>query len=262
MRETNQPGWQEAPWPAWVKCPPTVLDTVDSTNTYALRLAREHQAPEGTLVIAEEQTAGRGRRERRWHSPRGLSIYASVVLRPSFAAPFAQLPTLLASAATAASLQHLYQLPARVKWPNDVQLEGKKLGGILTESVLSGQRIEFLVVGMGVNCNVSAEDWPEELRGKATAVAQELGHFIDRTQLLAQILKILGRDYALCQKGEYEVAMRGWRSLNVSLGRQVNLELADGTLQGTADELLPDGTMQLRESETGRMVNVRIGEVS
>lgn len=254
--------WRQAPWPQWVRQPPIVLDTVNSTNRLALTLAVEQQAPEGTLVIAETQTAGRGRRDRRWHSPKGRAICASLILRPKFAAPLAQLPTLLASAAAAAAVQHLYRLPARVKWPNDIQLNGRKLGGILTESALRGPRIEHLVVGIGLNCNVLADDWPEQLRPKATSLALELGHPVERPQLLVQILSILGRDYARCQAGEYEAAMRGWQTLNETLGQRVTLELPTGTLQGRAEELLPDGSLRLRREETGGTLDIRIGEIT
>ena len=258
----EEPSWLQAAWPQWVRQPPVVLDTIDSTNNYAIRLAREQQAPEGTLVIAEAQTAGRGRRDRRWHSPERRSIYASVVLRPTFLAPFAQLPTLLASAAAAAAVQHLYGLPARVKWPNDIQINERKLGGILTESALSGQRIDYLVIGLGLNCNLLAGDWPEGLRSTSTSLALELGRPVARAELLAQVLRILGRDYQCCQRGEREAAIRGWRNLNVTLGCRVNVTVPGGTLTGTAEELLSDGSLQLRDEQTGRCLRVRLGEIS
>lgn len=256
------PSWHQVAWPEWILRPPVVLETVDSTNNYALRLARQEHAPEGTLVIAEAQTAGRGRRDRRWFSPRGRSIYASVILRPRFGAPLAQLPTLLAAAAAAAAVQHLYGLPARVKWPNDIQINGRKLGGILTESALSGQRIDYLVVGLGLNCNLLAGEWPEELRRAGTSLALELGRPVARAELLAQVLRILGRDYQCCQQGEGEAAMRGWRNLNVTLGRRVQVTLPTGSLTGTAEDLLSDGSLQLREEGTGRSLRVRLGEIS
>ena len=258
---SSGPDWRQTNWPDWIQRPPLILESVDSTNTYVKHLASEQQAPEGTLVIAETQTAGRGRQGRSWFSPSGRSIYASWLLRPDFSPRYAQIPTLLASAAAAAAIQHLYSLPARVKWPNDVLIEDRKIGGILTESAVAGERIAFLLVGLGLNCNVESELWPAELRKTATSIQECLGRTVDRTELLSLILRIFGEDYHRLKQGRHEEALRGWRALNVTLGQQTCLRMPHREIRGFAEALLPDGGLRLREALTGASVDVRAGEI-
>src|SRR5262249_51148011 len=133
--------------------------SLDSTQRRATELARDG-AEEGTTVIAETQTAGRGRLGRRWHSPPGLNVYASVILRPAL--PPSEVPqvALVAGLATARAVAAATGLDARVKWPNDVLLDGRKVAGILTEMEAELERVRFVIVGIGVNVNAAAETFP------------------------------------------------------------------------------------------------------
>lgn len=253
--------WQALPWPDWIQRPVRVFDSIDSTNSLAMRLAVRERVPEGTLVIAENQTAGRGRMQRKWYSLPGGSLYVSLVLRPDLPASCAHVPTLLAASSVAAAVAHLYRLPARVKWPNDVMVEGRKLGGILTESVLKNGRIDSLVVGLGVNCNLNLEALPEDLRVSAVSLSSLLGREIERGQLLLRVLDIFHRDYRLCLDGDVEKSIRGWRALNASIGSTMSVTTPEGVIEGIAERLLDDGTLVLREQSTQRLLEIRAGEI-
>jgi BirA family transcriptional regulator, biotin operon repressor / biotin---[acetyl-CoA-carboxylase] ligase len=253
--------WESVKWPGWIRRPMEILDQTDSTNNYARQLALHMEAPEGTLVIAEEQTAGRGKMGRLWHSPHGLSIYASVVLRPTFDSSRTQAPTLLAAAAVAASLIHLYGIPARVKWPNDILIEGKKVGGILTESMLEQGRILFLIMGLGLNCAHHLKDWPADLKKKAVSISQAGPKKVDRGQLLSQILRIFEKDYRRYSQGDYEEALLGWKNFNETLGRIVRIQTPGGFHEGKALDILSDGALVIRNSDGGKTETIRLGEV-
>ncbi len=253
--------WSDIHWPEWIAGPVTWLNSVDSTNSCLANMARAKDLPEGALVIAETQTQGRGKRERTWFSPPGGSIYVSILLRPGFLPAYAHLPTLMMAAAAAGTIQHRFRIQARVKWPNDIQIEGRKIGGILTEAVLRGTRIDYLILGLGLNCDVPADAWPGDLRSKAASLADWVEGPVDRGELLAQILDIFGRDYRLALEGDYDSAVRGWKSLNDTLGRSVRIQTPSGTAEGIAEGLLTDGALVLRHPSTGVYREIRLGEV-
>lgn len=253
--------WNNIRWPDWIAGPVVWLNSVDSTNSYLAHLVRAKDLPEGAMVIAETQTQGRGKRERTWFSPPGGSIYVSILLRPAFLSVYAQLPTLIMAAATAAAIQHRFRIQSRVKWPNDIQIEGRKIGGILTEAVLRGTRIDYLILGLGLNCNVPAEAWPGDLGSKAASLNDWVEGPVDRGELLAQVLDIFGRDYRLALEGGFDSAVRGWKSLNDTLGRPVRILTPSGSVEGVAEGLLTDGALVLRNPSTGEQREVRLGEV-
>ncbi len=253
--------WRDIRWPEWIAGPVTWLNSVDSTNSYLASLVRAKDLPEGAMVIAETQTRGRGKRDRTWFSPPGGSIYVSILLRPGFLPAYAHLPTLMMAAAAAGAIQHRFQIQARVKWPNDIQIEGLKIGGILTEAVLRGTRIDYLILGLGLNCNIPAEAWPGDLGSKAASLCDWVNGPVDRGDLLAQILDIFGRDYRLALEGDFDSAVRGWRSLNDTLGRLVRILTPSGPAEGVAEGLLTDGALVLRNPSTGTHREIRLGEV-
>ncbi len=253
--------WSKTHWPEWIAGPVTWLNSVDSTNSYLANRVRSEDLPEGAMVIAETQTHGRGKRERPWFSPPGASIYVSILLRPGFPPAYAQLPTLIMAAAAAGAIQHRFRIQARVKWPNDIQVEGLKIGGILTEAVLRGTRIDHLILGFGLNCNVPADAWPGDLRSKAASLNDWIGGSVNREALLVQILDIFGRDYRLALEGDFDSAVRGWRSLNDTLGCPVRILTPSGPVEGVAEGLLTDGALVLRNPSTHEHREIRLGEV-
>jgi len=180
-----------------------------STNDVALDLAAKGMQ-EGTLIIAESQTRGRGRMERNWVSPMGTSILASLILRPSIAVHEAQSITLVAAAAVAQAIRKMTNLPALIKLPNDVIINGKKVSGILTEMRTEKGMISFLVVGIGVNVNIPRNQFPAEIIDTATSLSIELGRNVSRISLLQEILRQLEYGYMKLKERKPEGLMTEW----------------------------------------------------
>ena len=174
------------------------LKTCASTND-AVRALAAAGAPEGTIVVANEQTAGRGTKGRTWHSPSGLGLYVSILLRP---ASVADVP--LARDAVEAS----HGLAARIRWPNDILFDGRKLGGVLCESVFAGDRPEFVIVGIGLNVAHGPRDFPDDLRETAVSIASALGASADRGRLFDALLDALDRRFDSLFRGGVDDLIR------------------------------------------------------
>jgi BirA family biotin operon repressor/biotin-[acetyl-CoA-carboxylase] ligase len=243
---------EDHPWRDLVQ----VLPVTDSTNN-ALKLLAAGGALEGTTLIAERQTAGRGRLDRRFDSPAGSGIYLSVLLRP--ACPPAELMTLTAQAAAAVrrAVGEVCGVLPGIKWVNDLQLNGKKICGILTElSFGAGGLVASAVVGIGVNCNRAAEDFPAELQGIAGSILSETGRRVDRNRLAAAMLRELSSLPRLDWREEY-------RGACVNLGRRVRI-LSPGAAdcpEGVAEDVGPDAELLVR-TDGGQLIAVAAGEVS
>lgn len=169
-----------------------VYDEIDSTNIRAKQLAKEG-APHGTLVVADRQCAGKGRRGRSWESPKGCGIYMSVLLRPEFAPDKASMLTLVMAYSVQKALKNFTGLEMQIKWPNDLVIHGKKVVGILTEMSVENGGIEDVVIGVGINVNM--ETFPEELLDKATSLYLECGHRVERRPIVEEIMKQFQQDY-------------------------------------------------------------------
>ncbi len=170
------------------------FDQIDSTNIRAKQLGEEG-VPHGTLIVAGQQNAGRGRRGRTWESPPGVSIYMSIVLRPEMAPVKAPMLTLVMALSAADSLKECTGLDVQIKWPNDIVLNGKKLAGILTEMSTEMDYINHVVIGVGINVNTG--QLPEELEEKATSLRLETGRIIRRSEIIASIMKEFEGNYQL-----------------------------------------------------------------
>lgn len=234
------------------------METVPSTNA-VVRAAAEHGADEGLVVIAEQQTAGRGRLERVWESPPRAGVLMSMLVRP--AVPAAQLPllALMTGVAVVEAVRGVAELPARLKWPNDVLVDGRKVGGILVERVSAGGA----VVGIGVNVSTRAEELPVDA---ATSVLMA-GGVTDRESLVKEILRAFERRYAgyVDAAGAAESVLPAYRELCETLGREVIMELPDGaSVRGTATAVDEDGMLEVRQVDgvsrswsAGDVVHVR-----
>ena len=233
-----------------------------STNTEARRLA-EAGAPGGTVVLADAQSAGRGRRGRSWHSPPGKGIYFSILLRPPEADPAAAAPLTLAAAASAArKLRECSGVQVSVKWPNDLLIGGKKMGGILTEGRTGGQALLYIVLGIGLNINHRAEDFPAELRGSATSLYLESGIAFERTALFLDLLKDLRRSLELFFKEGFAPFQPLWKEFSATLGSEVKLAGAGQgeIVEGKAVDLDAEGAL-LIEDNRGRRRRILCGEI-
>lgn len=240
---------------------PTILrfDSLPSTNTEAARQAASG-APEGLCVVAREQTAGRGRRERAWASPKDAGLYLSVVLRPRMEAGRWPLLTLAAALAVADALGEVCGLEADIKWPNDVLAGGRKLCGILAETA-EGARGRACVLGIGVNLSDGA--FPPEIKETATSVEEQAGAAPDAERLLASLLRALSRRYEALQGPDGAArTLAEWEARSsYARGRRVSVSLAEETFEGTTRGVEPDGALRV-EADGGLLRIVRAGDVT
>ncbi len=246
----------------WAGQPVCVYETIDSTNVACAALAQEGAA-HGTLVAANEQTAGRGRRGRSWESPGGNQLYFSLLLRPDLAPEKAPMLTLVMALAVAEAVRETTGLPAEIKWPNDLVVQGKKVCGILTEMRLDNTRkhgIDSVIVGVGVN--VGARDFAAELADKATSLEQECGTAQDRGVLLGAILQAFERLYAaFVAAGDLSALQEQYNAYLVNLGRDVTVLDPQGTYNGIAEGITTTGELLVRLPDASTRT-VFAGEVS
>ena len=240
---------------------PTILrfDSLPSTNTEAARQAALG-APEGLCVVAREQTAGRGRRERSWVSPKDAGLYVSVLLRPTLEARLWPLITLAAALAVRDALEEACGLGADIKWPNDLLTGGRKLCGILAETA-EGARGRAVILGVGVNLRHGS--FPPEISDTATSVEEQTGRAPDAERLLEALTRSLTRYYeVLHTHGGAEEILRDWqRHSSYAHGRRVRVALAAETFEGTTRGLDPDGALRV-ETDDGTIRIVRAGDVT
>ncbi len=230
-----------------------------STQDEARRLA-EAGAPEGTVVLAEEQTAGRGRMGRAWLSPPGSSILMSVIFRPYILPRQAHRLTMIASISVAEAIENLTPLRVTIKWPNDILIAGKKAGGILTEIQASGDRILYAIVGIGLNVNIHIPNSPlAPLAPFATSLSDELGYEFPRFVLLQEILSRMEENYRALRGGE-DFRER-WLSRLYPLGQEVSVVTPAGLLEGVAMGVNEDGALLLATPD-GEIITIWAGDVS
>jgi BirA family biotin operon repressor/biotin-[acetyl-CoA-carboxylase] ligase len=239
---------------------PKVLryESLPSTNTELSRLASEG-AEEGVSVVAEEQTAGRGRLQRAWSSPKGAGLYFSILLRPRIATNYWPLITMMAAVAVYDALGEASRLQADIKWPNDLLSGERKICGILAEAIdTSGGRA--VIVGIGINLNQSA--YPLEIADKATSISEATGRPADREAILASLLRWLAHWYSLLNEpAGAESIVNAWSNRSsYAFGRQVHVSNGDEMWQGTTSGIERDGALRLR-TEDGEIRMVRAGDV-
>ena len=233
--------------------------TTTSTQDEARRLA-EGGAPEGTIVLAEEQTAGRGRLGRTWISPPGSSILMSIIFRPTLLLTQAHRLTMITSLSIAEAIENLTPLKVAIKWPNDILLAGKKAGGILTEIQASTDRILYAVVGVGINVNVKvSESLLSHLAPYATSLSDELGYEFPRFVLLQEILSRLEENYQELKEGADFRAK--WQARLYPLGQEVTVITPAETVEGIAIGVNEDGALLLATRE-GEVKTIWAGDVT
>jgi len=229
---------------------PQVTSTMDVARQEA-----QQGAIEGTVIIAEEQTAGKGRMRRLWLTPGG-NIALSIILYPEVS----QLPYLimLASLAVVHSIEKITGLEPQIKWPNDVLIKGKKICGILIESDVRKQRVAYAVIGIGINVNLKLSDYPE-ITSIATSLADESGKGASRVDLIRHLLVETERLYLTLPAGE--AVYQEWRDRLVTLGRRVKVSSGEDALEGVAESVATDGSLLLRHSN-GSTTKIIAGDVS
>ena len=230
----------------------------DSTNRVALELGYADH-PEGTVVLAEEQTAGRGRAGRWWHSERGTGIYVTLLLRPKISPVLAPLLTMMAGLSARAAIQEKAGLNVDLKWPNDLMLTNKKLGGILTEMYAEPSQVRFVIVGIGINVN--QEKFPPELSPIATSLRAQTGRALSRMELLVRLLREFENDYnRFLREGTASVTQRFEAVSSYARGKRVNVSNGAENYNGLTAGLSPEGLLRV-EREGGNIVTVIAGDV-
>jgi len=229
-----------------------------STMTEAARLAPEG-APHGTLVLAEEQTAGRGRLGRSWISERSVGLYFTLVLRPELAPAAAPILTLLAGVALAEALREVSGLPLDLRWPNDVLIGGKKCAGILVEMTAEPDRVEYVLMGIGINVN--HEQIPGSLAAGATSLRLEAGRSLSRLEILISVLQRLEHYYnGYLTEGASPIIKRFVRLSSYARGKRVKVSDGVRTVVGVTAGLTPEGILLLRRDD-GQTERVLSGHV-
>ncbi|MBX5480416.1 MAG: biotin--[acetyl-CoA-carboxylase] ligase [Myxococcaceae bacterium] len=233
-------------------------EELPSTNDFAFRLAQEG-AFHGEVVITERQTQGRGRRGRNWISPPGLNLYFSAVLRPELPPQRAPELTLVAAVAVAETLREAGG-DAGIKWPNDLQIGGRKVAGILTELSAEPEQVHFVILGVGVNLNAKKTDFPPEVAEVATSLAEARGQKVPRALFAAALFTRLEQWLDVHQREGFEPVRSAWRKLSITLGRDVLVKTERREFTGMAEDIDETGALLVRTRE-GTTERVIAGDV-
>ncbi|MFP3984929.1 MAG: biotin--[acetyl-CoA-carboxylase] ligase [Candidatus Bathyarchaeia archaeon] len=233
--------------------------TVSSTNHLAKEIAKKSNE-EKTVILAENQTSGKGRLGRHWVSPKG-GIWLSIILRPKISPREALKLTFIASSAVAKTIQNTFGLEAQVKWPNDVFVNRKKISGILTEATTQESLVEFVVLGVGINANVNLNSFPNDLRRTVTSLKHELGREVKKRPLIKTLLQNFEHNYKRLQRGMWHTLLQEWKSMAMFLGEQVEIASFGENFAGKALDVDQDGALIIR-LDNGELRRVITGDVT
>ncbi|GAB6183739.1 biotin--[acetyl-CoA-carboxylase] ligase [Thermodesulfovibrio hydrogeniphilus] len=237
-----------------------VFDEVESTNSVGYELLKQGYPP-GTVVIADRQTKGKGRLGRRWISPEGKNLYMSFALKPSITPKYATLITLTSVVACTTALRRITNIPVQIKWPNDMLIDHKKVGGILSEMKIEGEKIKAAVVGVGININMTEEDIPEEIKEIATSLRICKGEEFSRAMIAVEVIKEFDKWYQLLEKKNRKTIIDRWMQLSGTIGRQVKIVLTDRELIATAEAIDEEGRLIVKLSD-GTYEKICAGDVT
>lgn len=237
-----------------------VFEQTTSTNDVMDKLARDN-VREGVVVFAESQTKGRGRLGRKWTSPTRKGLWFSVLLRPELRPQETTQLTIASATALRRAIQTVTGLQTEIKWPNDLLIGGKKVVGILTEMSAEVDRVRHIILGIGVDVNQDASEFPPELRKIATSLKIEAGAEISRAELATAILQELDFDYARICGGKFSAVADEWEAGCATIGKNVSVQMGDRKIRGCAEALDDDGALLVR-TEHGHLERVIGGDVT
>jgi BirA family biotin operon repressor/biotin-[acetyl-CoA-carboxylase] ligase len=237
-----------------------VFEQTTSTNDVIEKLARDG-VKEGAVVFAESQTQGRGRLGRKWMSPARKGLWFSVLLRPDLRPQQATQLTVAAATALARGIRNETGLQPEIKWPNDLLIRGKKIAGILTELNAELDSVKYIVLGIGVDVNLGAFEFPSDLRKIATSLKAELGSPVPRPELAVSILRELDSDYARVCSGDFADVADEWEALCSTIGQRVVIRTGQNQIRGRAESLGDDGALIIR-TDHGHLEQVIGGDVT
>ncbi|ALC17150.1 bifunctional biotin--[acetyl-CoA-carboxylase] synthetase/biotin operon repressor [Desulfuromonas soudanensis] len=235
------------------------FDELDSTNARARQIGDAGGA-DGTLVIADRQTAGKGRMGRQWVSPPGVNLYASVLLRPPIPPWQAPQLTFLSAVAVARAIEEISGVRPRVKWPNDVLLDGKKVAGLLNEMNAETEGIRYVILGIGVNLNMGAHQFPADLRYPATSLRLHTGGPVSRLAFVQSLLRHLDALYQKCLSEGFSPVIAAWEGFFDLVGKPVEVDFQDRVVRGVVEGLDDIGALLLRLAD-GTLERVLAGDV-
>ena len=237
-----------------------VLPQTTSTNDEAGRAALEDH-PEGLVIFAESQSAGRGRMGRRWSSPAGRGLWFSVLLRPSLAPSECTQLTAASANALVRAIQSTTGITPEIKWPNDLLIKGKKIAGILTEMSAELEHVRSVVLGIGIDVNQTASEFPADIRNIATSLKLATGKSVSRADLAEAVLHELDREYARILAGDFAAVAEEWAGYCTTLGKLATIDMGTRRVRGRAEALDENGALLLR-TEHGRIERIIGGEVT
>jgi len=232
---------------------------IDSTNTAAYNLALKG-AEQGTAVIADSQEKGKGRLGRRWESPEGVNIYTSIILRPDIPPAKAPQLVLMAAVATAETIYRYSAKEPTIKWPNDILLNSKKVSGILTEMDSEADKINFVILGIGVNLNMTKDMLPQGLRHAATSLKEETGRDVSRIDFLSKLFLNIERWYETFLNSGFAPVSEAWKGYFDMAGKAVSVIEMDRETEGTAMTIDEDGYLLVRK-KSGETAKFLSGDV-
>ncbi|MBI2831849.1 MAG: biotin--[acetyl-CoA-carboxylase] ligase [Chloroflexi bacterium] len=230
-----------------------------STQDVAEEMAR-NGAEDGTVVICERQTKGRGRKGRSWESPPLHGVYISIILRPSLRPTRVPQVPLVAGVATSRAIKRVTPLQPRIKWPNDIIIGGKKAGGILTEMSSEVDRVNYILLGIGVNVNTRTSLFPEPTRSIATSLAEQCGENVSRVKFVQCLLADMEAVYSQFLSSGFDAIREEWKALNNTIGSRVKVSSGDEELEGEALDIDREGFLLVRK-ENGDVSRVVSGDV-
>jgi BirA family biotin operon repressor/biotin-[acetyl-CoA-carboxylase] ligase len=228
-----------------------IIKTTVSTQEEARKRA-EQGAAEGTLIVAEEQTGGKGRLGRKFFSPYGKGVWMSLILRPQQPVKFTSQLTLLTGVAVCRAIRRTTALEAGIKWPNDILINNRKICGILLESVIEDEVVRYCIAGIGISVNLDVEDYPDDLRDIASSIKIESGTSMDRTILIAAVMDEFESLYKLYQQEGFQAIASLWEALSVMIQQKVVVSTHQGQREGIAVGLDPSGAL---------LVDMGMGEI-
>lgn len=237
------------------------FNSVTSTNEIAMKIAGECDDPEGIVVFSDSQTEGRGRMGRSWVSPPNVNLYFTLILKPSFSPVEAPLLTLMAAVAVASAIREFTGLNAKIKWPNDLLVNGGKTGGILLEMKTDNDKIEFIAIGIGINVNMETESLPKDIQAVSTSLFKEYGRTIDRVKLFGKILAEIEDWYKTILTGGRASLLDKWRLLSSTTGKNVSVQIHDKVISGIAEDINDRGALIIK-LPSGKREVVSAGDVT
>lgn len=220
---------------------------VDSTNVKAAELAKAG-AEEGTVIISMVQDAGYGRMNRHWVSPKG-GLWLSIILRPDIPPKDAATITLMGACAVVKTLKSILDIDAKIKWPNDVLISGRKVCGILTEMRTMGNDIDFVILGLGINANFHVKEFPEDIRDTTTTLSTECGSDISIEQLLKALISDIDGLYNKILSGDFKFIIEMWKSASDTLGERVRITTLKENIEGIAVDVDETGALVVKTAD-------------